>query len=99
MKRLILPAAAALLFAAAAKSDLGAQDAESASTAWNGPKWEYRALRIEDRRQRSPEGTRSRGSASEAKLNELGAQGWELVAVRNDGNSSQPVFYFKRPKK
>ena len=60
-------------------------------------KWEYRVLRIEDRRQSNTSGTRARGSASEEKLNELGAEGWELISVRNDG-TSQPVFYFKRPK-
>ncbi len=65
--------------------------------AWGGQKWEYRVLRIEDRRTGNTSGQRSRGSASEEKLNELGEQGWELVSVRNDG-SSQPVFYFKRPK-
>ena len=67
-------------------------------SAWAGQKWEYRVLRIEDRRQASTTGTGARGSASEDKLNELGAEGWELVSVRNDG-SSQPLFYFKRPKK
>ncbi|NRB75428.1 MAG: hypothetical protein HRU46_13785 [Verrucomicrobiales bacterium] len=54
-------------------------------------------MRIENRRTGNTSGQRSRGSASEEKLNELGEQGWELVSVRNDG-SDQPVFYFKRPK-
>ncbi len=71
--------------------------AQDSASAWSGQKWEYRVLRIDDRRGSNTSGQRSRGSASEAKLNELGEQGWELISVRNDG-SSEPVFYFKRPK-
>ena len=70
---------------------------EDGEAKWTGPQWEYLVLRIEDRRRSSPAGTTARGSASQDKLNELGKQGWELVAVRNDG-TSEPVFYFKRKK-
>ena len=35
-----------------------------------------------------------RGAASEAKLNELGNEGWELIQYDFESSS----FYFKRPK-
>ena len=92
-----LVAAAALFLSVPETPKAFAQDADGA-TAWSGQKWEYRVLRIDDRRQSNTSGARSRGSGSEAKLNELGDQGWELISVRNDG-TSEPVFYFKRPKK
>ncbi len=61
-------------------------------------KWEYRVIRIEDRRPDQAGGRAGRGSAEEA-LNKLGAEGWELVSVRIDSqaNRSNPIFYFKRP--
>ena len=89
---LIGAAGAALLFALSSATTTIAQDSEAK---WTGPQWEYRVLRIDDRRRPNTTGTRSRGSASEEKLNELGKQGWELVSVRSEGNS-EPVFYFKR---
>jgi hypothetical protein len=36
-----------------------------------------------------------RGDLSEDALNEIGAEGWELVSV--DASGEEPVFYFKRP--
>ena len=40
------------------------------------------------------------GSASEGikKLNELGAQGWELVGVNHEGNIVTTKLYFRRIK-
>ena len=95
-KRVLFPAIA---FSAAVAIWFSSSDSTIAQEekAWAGQKWEYRVLRIENRRTGNTSGQRSRGSASEEKLNELGEQGWELVSVRNDG-SDQPVFYFKRPK-
>ena len=63
--------------------------------------WEYRVLRIDDS---NPEekGVRpsSRSGGAEETLNKLGAEGWELVAVRVDSASARraPIFYFKRVK-
>ena len=71
--------------------------AQDEDTAWTGAQWEYLVLRIDDRRRQSPPGKSARGSASQDKLNELGAKGWELVAVRGEG-TTEPVFYFKRKK-
>ena len=31
-------------------------------------------------------------------LQQLGEQGWELVAVEREAPGSDPVYYFKRPK-
>lgn len=98
MKTLLSSSTAALIAGALLLPFLSAPSSQSQDSAWSGQKWEYRVLRIEDRRQSGTSGTRARGSASEDKLNELGAEGWELISVRNDG-TSQPVFYFKRPKK
>jgi hypothetical protein len=39
----------------------------------------------------------SLGTTKEGALNELGAQGWELVAVSRD-SGGDPVLYFKRPR-
>ena len=63
-------------------------------------KWEYRVLRIRDNRKAGGRDSelRARISASQDTLNTLGADGWELVAVRNDG-TSEPVFYCKRAKR
>ena len=36
-----------------------------------------------------------RGAMSQDRLNEIGKEGWELVAV-TDG-TDEPTFYFKRP--
>ena len=60
-------------------------------------KWEYRVVRIEDRRPDTAGGRAGRNSAEE-QLNKLGAEGWELVSVRADSqaNRSSPIFYFKR---
>ena len=39
------------------------------------------------------------GTISKKKLNELGAEGWELVAATESGGiASTSSFYFKRPK-
>ncbi len=38
---------------------------------------------------------------SEKRTNELGSQGWELVAIQSSGpgmGNSVPVYVFKRPK-
>ena len=61
-------------------------------------KWEYRVIRIDDRRPDAAGGRAGRGSAEE-QLNKLGAEGWELVSVRIDSqaNRSNPIFYLKRP--
>jgi hypothetical protein len=79
--------------------NLRAQESkEPAASASAHQKWEYRAIRIQDRRQ-SGSLNRDLGvreAQSEDTLNLLGQKGWELVAVRNDG-STEPVFYFKRP--
>lgn len=37
------------------------------------------------------------GTISEKKLNEMGMEGWELIAAEA-GNSNVTSFYFKRPK-
>ena len=105
MKLYILPSAAVIATSAAilfssTSSDLSAQEA-AAAEAPKGQQWEYRALRIPDNR---PTGgrqsdIRARKSGSEEVLNQLGAEGWELVAVRATGANTDPVFYFKRPKK
>jgi hypothetical protein len=79
-------------------ADVNAQEKVEDATKSNHQKWEYRALRIQDRRQ-SGSLNRELGvreAQSEDTLNLLGEKGWELVAVRNDG-STEPVFYFKRP--
>lgn len=36
---------------------------------------------------------------SAAELDELGEQGWELVAVIHDERRDEMAFYLKRPKK
>lgn len=80
-------------------SDLRAQESQEAdASATDHQKWEYRALRIQDRRQSGSlnRDLGAREAQSEDTLNLLGQKGWELVAVRNDG-STEPVFYFKRP--
>lgn len=51
------------------------------------PKWEYDILKMMD--YSSTEGVTYH-------LNALGAEGWELINVRNLGDVD--VFYFKRPK-
>ena len=64
--------------------------------------WEYRALRLADTRTSGgrDRGLRGRKSSSQDALNTLGADGWELVAVREGAPSvDEPVFYFKRPKR
>ncbi|MEM7143888.1 MAG: hypothetical protein AAF591_02055 [Verrucomicrobiota bacterium] len=91
--------AAAFVFPFLASQKLQAQEEEAAATSSDHQLWEYRALRIQDRRQSGAlnRDIGAREAQSEDTLNLLGAKGWELVAVRNDG-SSEPVFYFKRPK-
>lgn len=43
--------------------------------------------------------TEHHGTMSEKKLNELGAEGWELVAIgREPSLNSHQTFYFKRQK-
>lgn len=59
--------------------------------------WEYKVIYHDDRPQSGTSGTRARSGASEEKLNKLGNEGWELVAVRS-GPGSEAVFYFKRKK-
>ena len=75
---------------------------ETKSEEWSGQKWEYRVIRIEDRRPDTAgrSGTSRSGGAQE-ELNKLGDQGWELVSVRIDATAarSNPIFYLKRPKK
>jgi hypothetical protein len=106
MKTIILPVAviaaiAAAFVLSALSPELRAQDAKAKPTV-SGLQWDYRALRIDDR-QRS--GGResdipARRSASQETLNQLGADGWELVAVRTDPTANNnTVFYFKRPKR
>lgn len=103
IKSVFLPLTLTAIFAAVifatllSGSDARAQDAPK--SAWAGQKWEYRALRIPDRRQTGARerDLRARRSGSQEVLNQIGAEGWELVAVRND-SASDPVFYFKRPK-
>lgn len=45
------------------------------------PRWEYKTVL---------------GNVDDAQLNEIGAAGWELSAVR--GSNDQLAFYFKRAK-
>jgi hypothetical protein len=45
-------------------------------------KWEYKAIRKE---------------LSEAELNELGCDGWELIAVGTQAGGWSGILYFKRP--
>ena len=88
--------AAAILLPFLSAPDATAQEtAADNDKAWSGQKWEYRVRRIDDRRSGTDRETGTRKSRSEEVLDELGAQGWELVAVRPEGSS--PVFYFKRP--
>ena len=96
---IVLAAAAAALvipFTGSRESRAQAAPAAPAAENWTGAKWEYRVRRIDDRRGSPDRETGSRKSASETTLDELGAQGWELVSVRSDG-SNTPIFYFKRP--
>jgi hypothetical protein len=69
---------------------------EGGSTLSDVQKWEYRVLRIQERRGGSAAEVRAREKTSEAALNELGNLGWELVAVRTE-QDEYPIFYFKRP--
>ncbi|MEP4076247.1 hypothetical protein [Haloferula sp.] len=96
----IVVAALAALSLSFFSSDLRAQET-TAKSAQSGPQWEYRALRIDDR-QRSggrESDLRARQSSSQDTLNQLGAEGWELVTVRTEASvSNTAVFYFKRPK-
>jgi hypothetical protein len=39
------------------------------------------------------------GANPEARLNRLGSEGWELVAVLVRDKTSNVVYYFKRPKR
>ena len=97
---LLTIAAAVVLTTMMTTSGVNAQDAPRPAAARAGQQWEYRALRIQDRRPASGRERElgARRSGSEATLNQLGAEGWELVAVRDEGNNSDPVFYFKRRK-
>ena len=64
-------------------------------------KWEYRVVTFSSSRGQTAgdvESLRARNKDSEKALNELGAEGWELVAVR-ENPSRDPVYYFKRPLK
>jgi hypothetical protein len=36
-------------------------------------------------------------ASDDTQLNELGSEGWELVAVTSSGAEGAAVFYFKRP--
>jgi len=45
-------------------------------------KWEYKVM----------------NQLSEAGLNKLGAEGWELVAITFDDSGRSRIFYFKRSK-
>ena len=63
--------------------------------------WEYRVIRIDDSRpEEKGSRTTGRSGGAEESLNKLGAEGWELVAVRVDASATRraPIFYFKRPK-
>ncbi|WP_326646031.1 DUF4177 domain-containing protein [Streptosporangium sp. NBC_01755] len=40
----------------------------------------------------------ARGNCSADELNELGADGWELVSAAYNSDRSGFAFYFKRPK-
>lgn len=37
------------------------------------------------------------GRVDQVKLNELGAQGWELVTVFRENQEAHMIYYFKRP--
>jgi hypothetical protein len=106
MKTIILPATviaaiAAALVLSALSPELRAQEVETKPTVV-GLQWDYRVLRIDDR-QRSggrESDIQARRSASQETLNQLGADGWELVSVRTDpAGNNNTVFYFKRPKR
>jgi|GEM_PF-968514 len=107
MKTIILPATviaaiAAAFLLSALSPELRAQESVAKRTAVRQLEWEYRALRIDDRqRSGGREGdVRARRSASQETLNQLGAEGWELVAVRTDpAANNNTLFYFKRPKR
>ena len=106
MRTVILSSIAVVALATFALSFLSpgvrAQDASDKANLFEKTQWEYRALRIDDR-QRSggrEADLRARRSSSQDALNQLGAEGWELVAVRNDpAANSNTVFYFKRLKR
>jgi len=51
------------------------------------PSWEYLTISTGEARYREPAG-----------LNEVGAQGWELVSVGTPDNSGNVALYFKRAK-
>lgn len=88
---LLLPVIAlVVLLNSPSNTTLNAQDSKRTA-------WEYKVIHHDDRPQSGTSGTRARSGASEEKLNKLGAEGWELVGVRN-GTGSEAVFYFKRMK-
>ncbi|MEM8954424.1 MAG: hypothetical protein AAGD22_09760 [Verrucomicrobiota bacterium] len=97
---LVTAAVAAFLFPFLGSQNIQAQEEKAVTPPSGHQLWEYRALRIQDRRQSGSlnRDIGAREAQSEDTLNLLGAKGWELVAIRNDG-STEPVFYFKRPKK
>jgi len=56
------------------------------STPQHGARWEYKTVSVYN-------------MAADAKLNELAADGWSVVAFsRNEGGSNQSTFVLKRKK-
>ena len=59
------------------------------------PRWEYRILEASGGLVKSPDAAPS-GRPVAAVMNELGAEGWELVAVLSEPEGQS--LYFKRPQ-
>ena len=81
--------------------DAAAQETSRAAADAIIQKWEYRVIRIEDRRpEEAGRNAPSRSGGAEAELNRLGEEGWELVTIRIDAAATRraPIFYLKRPK-
>jgi hypothetical protein len=67
----------------------GSITGRSQKRAATGQIWEYKIL--------TPNLMKA-ADAEENDLNKLGAEGWELVMVRQYGNEHEYEFYFKRPR-
>jgi len=70
----------------------------------SSPQWEYMAVRFRDYRGWRPRSVDDReldgwkeGPLIREYLNELGAEGWEMVGIVSKGHSERDA-YFKRPK-
>jgi hypothetical protein len=61
-------------------------------------KWEYLLIEIFLAPDRNAPAENKKATKVQEKMNELGSEGWELVAA-TESHSPEIFLYFKRPKK